>query len=181
MMFVFAAFLILATAYPVPKYYDLVITRCGQDGYVRNPNCNKTITWKVGYVQPLIDWEKPFVLADNCNLTKRRHINETTIMPYIRPFEAQLAKNWYSCGDCKGNCTKYNPVHWFLTWANVGVCSNWTIPEYFINGLLMFERASGHNWYSCCDNAISECHIPHTPDLKPLDCYWPPMSWGLNK
>lgn len=167
-------------AYPIPKYYDLVLIRCGQDGFPRNPNCYN-FTWSISDIESMSDWGKQFVLASDCNLTKRDHINQTNIVPYLQPIEGQLNKHWYTCGDCGGNCTSSNPIGWFLAWANEGVCSNWTIPEYFTNGLLMFTEAASQNFHDCCNDQISVCHIPYTPDLKFISCYWPANDWQFRK
>ena len=160
------------------KYYDLVLRKCMQGGFSKCPNCNTSISWSISYVSVMTQWTKP-INSSNCNMNKIKGINETVISNRVKDIRNELDEHWYVCGDCSnGTCAPYNSIGWFQVWDTFGICSDWNVLEYFINGLLMYSKLPKY-YYGCCYDQIRECHIPHDHNLKFMGCYWPAskQSW----
>ena len=150
----------------LPKYYDLVLQRCSQNSTKWDGNCHG-LPWTIFGIFSMQDWG---VSIPNY------WYNDTyngTVLSHIKPIESELDKYWFGCGECGGNCSFVNPAAWWGVWNNYGICSNWSILEYFKNGLVMFNIASRFNFYNCCHNQIQYCHLPYNKDLMSLGCYWP--------
>ena len=152
------------SCYSLYKYllilYIITLSNCSKyDSYnyydFAMKKCNMNDDWSIHGLWPQYT---PNKWPQYCNISKNKEFNKKE----LSPIQNLLDKYWYSCYG-------QSYTFWEHEWDKHGECTNYTVLEYFQEGLKIFNNVM-INHLSCCNETSLSCMISYSLDLDFIEC-----------